>query len=522
MNLTHGEAFAGISGFGTGFQDAGIETLWHIEIDKKCQEVLRCHYPGNLIVSDIKEAGKHSLPYVDIISGGFPCQGLSIAGLRQGLADERSGLFFEMLRLIYELQPAYAIWENVPGLLSSCSCKACRRRCARCGTIAGADDGMCDVCGSDGFSGRVLPKHQGADFFTVISSFGFIGYDGAWTLLDAQYFGVAQRRRRLFGVFAQGHIGVERCAEILSFTNRMPGNFEAGEKTGARNTSPLKASPPGRRNRGSDPVADEFVVARPLAHSRTVDHHDESQQTYISFAHQSGGNTGLNIKNDLSGTLQENQTMAIAYGGNDTKGPVSVATSCNAHGSGRYDFESETFVIPFDTTTITCPSSRSNPQSGDPCHTLQESAHPPHIASTLNSGGNDGGFRTEPGEHLVVDALNAHSKRHGHGLTTQQAAEANHLITETLTSSGDARSGYRDEKGLITSGSRHSCGVRRLTPTECERLQGFPDGHTKFGLDEDGKEVKMSDSARYRQLGKAVCRTVARWIGQRIVANQED
>ena len=171
---------------------------------------------------------------------------------------------------------------------------------------------------------------------------------------------------------------------------------------------------------------------------------DGSQQTYIAFAHQAGGNTGLNIEQDLSGTLQANQAMAVAY---DEDNFISASET----GRGWY---TESPVTRLRATGAGSPQNL--------------------IAATLNSGGNNGGFRTEPEEHLVVGALN------------------------------------------------DTCSVRRLTMTECERLQRFPDGHTKFGMDEDGKKVKISDSARYRQLGDAVAVPVARWIGKRIVSNQED
>src|SRR5690606_10553137 len=109
---------------------------------------------------------------VDVICGGFPCQDLSIAGRRAGLAGARSGLFYEMTRITDELQPAFLCWENVVGLLSS---------------------------------------RGGRDFLAVLMELERIGYSGCWTTLDAQFFGVAQRRRRVFGVFARRDIGAARC-----------------------------------------------------------------------------------------------------------------------------------------------------------------------------------------------------------------------------------------------------------------------------------------------------------------------
>lgn len=192
--------------------------------------------------------------------------------------------------------------------------------------------------------------------------------------------------------------------------------------------------------------------------------------------------------------LTSSRTLAV-FGGNDTSGERSGNASLTAHPTGRYDFESENL-----------------------------------IAATLNSGGNNGGFRTEPGERLVVGALSAHSKAHGHAMTTQQAAESGHVIafTERTRTEGRTFEAQEDLAYALTNpgsgGRTHSrqiagCfGVRRLTPVECERLQGFEDGWTAWGVDESGQRVEMSDSARYRMIGNAVCRAVSDWLDRRILA----
>src|SRR5689334_1470137 len=119
MGLTHGELFAGISGFGLGFERAGIETRWAVEIDPACRRVLAHHHPDAALYDDVREVGAHNLEPVDVITFGSPCQDLSVAGKRQGFDGERSGLYFEAVRIIRELNPRYAIWENVPGAFSS-------------------------------------------------------------------------------------------------------------------------------------------------------------------------------------------------------------------------------------------------------------------------------------------------------------------------------------------------------------------------------------------------------------------
>jgi DNA (cytosine-5)-methyltransferase 1 len=116
--LTHGSLFAGIGGFDLGFERAGIKTVWQVEIDDYCRRVLAKHWPDAQRFSDIRECGKHNLPWVDILSGGFPCQDISNAGKRAGIDGERSGLWSEYARIICELRPRFVVVENVAALLN--------------------------------------------------------------------------------------------------------------------------------------------------------------------------------------------------------------------------------------------------------------------------------------------------------------------------------------------------------------------------------------------------------------------
>jgi DNA (cytosine-5)-methyltransferase 1 len=163
--LTFGSLFAGIGGFDSGFEAAGMRCLWQVEIDDACNRVLERHWPGVRRHRDVKGVGNDNVEAVDLICGGFPCQDLSVAGCRAGLAGEHSGLFFEFMRIIDEISPAWVVIENVPGLLSSA---------------------------------------RGWDMAAVLGTLAKLGYGYAYRVLDAQYFGVAQRRRRVFIV---GHLG---------------------------------------------------------------------------------------------------------------------------------------------------------------------------------------------------------------------------------------------------------------------------------------------------------------------------
>ncbi len=177
--------FAGIGGFDLGAERAGFELVAHVEKDVNCRKLLAARWPDALALDDVTTAGKHNLPACDVLCGGWPCQDLSVAGNRAGLSGARSGLFYEYLRIADELQPSFLIWENVPGLSNS-------------------DDGR--------------------DLARVLLSLGERGYFGACRNLDAQYLGLAQRRRRVIGVFARRDIGAARCAEVLSLAEGVRGH----------------------------------------------------------------------------------------------------------------------------------------------------------------------------------------------------------------------------------------------------------------------------------------------------------
>ena len=163
--LTGVSLFAGVGGFDLAMERNGIKVVANVEIDKHCREVLALHFPNSKQFNDVTQVKGSDLigagfdPRNGIITGGFPCQDLSVAGKRAGLSGERSGLFWEIARLVEETQSEFFLIENVPGLLSS---------------------------------------NKGKDFGIVIGTMGDLGYTCAWRVLDAQYFGVPQRRKRVF------------------------------------------------------------------------------------------------------------------------------------------------------------------------------------------------------------------------------------------------------------------------------------------------------------------------------------
>lgn len=165
MTLTVGTVFSGAEGFGLGLERAGLHVLWRCEVEPFCRELLQRHWPGSVVYGDVRALDGRRVPRVDVLCGGFPCQDVSVAGSRAGLAGERSGLFFEFMRLVAEIAPRWVVIENVPGLLSS---------------------------------------NEGRDMGVVLGVLADLGYGWCYRVLDAQYFGVAQQRRRVFIVGCLG------------------------------------------------------------------------------------------------------------------------------------------------------------------------------------------------------------------------------------------------------------------------------------------------------------------------------
>ena len=204
--LTGVSLFAGVGGFDLAMTRNHIKVVATVEIDKKCNEVLAKRFPDSHQFTDVTTVtGKELIdvgfnPDNGIITGGFPCQDLSVAGKRAGLAGERSGLFWEIRRLVEETQSQWFILENVPGLLSS---------------------------------------NGGKDFGVVLREMAKLGYALGWRVLDAQYFGVPQRRKRVFLVGCLGD-DWRTPAKILALAEGRAGYLEASQqkrKTSSKSSS---------------------------------------------------------------------------------------------------------------------------------------------------------------------------------------------------------------------------------------------------------------------------------------------
>ena len=227
QKLRLGSLFDGIGGFPLAAAVCGIEPVWASEIESFPIEVTRLRFPGMLHVGDITKLRGAELPPVDIVCGGSPCQDLSIAGLRAGLAGARSGLFMEQLRVIREMRdadrargrtalavrPRYMLWENVPGAFSSYDGEDFRAVLEETARVAEPDVSIPrPEAGTWKSAGRVLGGN-----FSI-----------AWAVYDAEFFGVAQRRRRIFLV---ADLAGHSAAEILFEREGLPGYTAAKRRT---------------------------------------------------------------------------------------------------------------------------------------------------------------------------------------------------------------------------------------------------------------------------------------------------
>lgn len=198
MTLRVLSLFSGVGGFDLGLERAGMRTVAQVEWDAKCQQVLARHWPDVPRWGDVSEVRGVDLPDCDLVAFGSPCQDLSVAGKRAGLDGHRSGLFFEAVRIIKELQddgrhPTWVVWENVAGALSS---------------------------------------NGGRDFGAVLDSLAELGaVDVEWRVLDAQFFGVPQRRRRVF-VVARLDPGAAGSGEVFPFPSRVRRDSAKGNEAG--------------------------------------------------------------------------------------------------------------------------------------------------------------------------------------------------------------------------------------------------------------------------------------------------
>lgn len=244
--------FSGIGGFDLGLERAGMTCIAQVEKDAKALSVLERHWPKVKRFDDVSTFKKTRGMRADLICGGFPCQDLSVAGKRAGLAGERSGLFFEFMRIVGDFAPAWVLIENVPGLLSS---------------------------------------NKGRDMSTVVWSLAERGYGWAYRVLDTQYFGCAQRRERVFIV---GNLGdARRAAEVLFESESLPWNplprREKREGIAGSLSPSLSASGRGTSRAGESRGQDCVIPVSLCLNGKNGKRFDGESETFVTHTLKSEG-----------------------------------------------------------------------------------------------------------------------------------------------------------------------------------------------------------------------------------------
>jgi DNA (cytosine-5)-methyltransferase 1 len=455
---------SGVEAATVAWHSLGWQPVAFSEIEPFPSAVLAHHYKEVPNLGDMTKFKDWKLnETIDILVGGTPCQSFSVAGLRKGLEDPRGNLALTYVGILDKFKPKWFIWENVPGVLSS---------------------------------------GGGRDFGAFLGAVAELGYGFAYRVLDAQNFGVPQRRRRVFVV---GHLGDwQPAAKVLFESESLSGDSKPSRKTrkgvaGFVESSfgqyredviagTTKASG-GVLGGGSETFL--TVYENHPSDSRVKDMGDTCQTVTstwgsgggnipfvqnISYALQGAGATsqtgnGMGYKEEQSYTLNTTDVHGVAFGWqNSSHQGMSIDTISPTLDKSK----TPAVAVPYDLHQVTSPYNSQNRQNGDPCHTLARDS-------------------------------------------AAHASIVTNVVAPTLTASNDpSRSPQSSEvTNQISAVYAASTAVRRLTPVECERLQGFPDNYTQIPWNKK-VSVDCPDGLRYKAMGNSMAVPVMNWIGTRI------
>lgn len=414
--------FAGIGGFDLAFRNAGHDIVYACDIDPFARAVYAARFGYEPQGRDINDVRASDIPEASIWVGGFPCQDLSTAGKRGGIHAERSGLIWRFLELARERRPEWILLENVPGLLS--------------GRDVGSGDEDVDEAATDAVSW----------FGTLLGALAQLGFVGSWRVLDARFFGVPQRRRRVFILARRAGSGPDPAA-VLFEPEGVRGRAATGGASGPRTAGTLTA----RAGKGCD----------------------------------SDGNG--------------REPVAVAA-------TVSASAGHHGHSSPRGD-GTDNLVAAFDLAQVTSAANRAT-CGPDASPTLNASA--PHAVAFGHTQGLD-----EQASSDVTPTIRRGGSGGAVAFSWQQGDDSKHGADgrgrSWVARAGDYTGSIRTTARDAVAGEAAS-GVRRLTPRECERLQGFPDDWTLIPW----KKGVAPDSLRYKALGNSVAVPVVEWIARRL------
>lgn len=392
MHISYISLFSGIEAASVAWLPLGWKPIAFTEIDPWCCALLDKYYPDVLNLGDITKVNWSEIERPDVVIGGSPCQSFSTAGNREGLNGE-SRLMFEYIRAVQGIRPSVCIWENVPGALSS---------------------------------------ERGKAFKLLLRSLDEIGYGLAWRVLDAQFFGVPQRRERVFLVGCLND--PERAGEILFDAESLSWNFKKSKEKRESLTSNSRA------------IADKGSA--------------NGQKDVGSFCWHVGPTGSISYQTNLSNTILVTQPLAVCFA---IDGDISRGARLNKNGFSINEQLSPTL------TTYDIPAASYE------LHATKD-------------------FITSSGEDITGPLCARDFK----GVGNQFVNEGKVIISKS--------------DGYV---------VRKLTPIEYERLQGFPDNYTNIEREVKGKIKPIPDGQRYKMLGNSMAVPVIRWLGKRIQETQQ-
>ena len=440
---------SGIEAATVAWHPLGWQAVAFGEIEKFPSQVLAHHYPDTPNWGDMTKFKEWPDADVNVFVGGTPCQSFSVAGLRKGLDDTRGNLMLTYLAIAARYRPEWLVWENVPGVLSS---------------------------------------NGGLDFASLLRGMGELGYGFAYRILDAQYFGVAQRRRRVFVV---GYLGNWRPAAAVLFERHSLSGHPAPSRK-AREGAAANAREGAASSKWPAEISSTLDTTFGTKQGLEDQHVNAGCPMFVPAVKTLVGLQDCNnFSSEITGTIVTRegcaadtahmvmQPIALAEntigrkpenGGNGDgfteEGPMYTLNATGVHGVAQ--------PIPIDTMNMT----------------------PGH-----NSGGIGFGKPGDPSFTLTK----------GHS----------HAVAQPIGIFQDSEFGIAeyDTAGTLRAGripahqmAIQAMAVRRLTPVECERLQGFPDNYT----DIQPKGKATPDGPRYKALGNSMAVPVMAWIGKRI------
>jgi DNA (cytosine-5)-methyltransferase 1 len=479
---------SGIEAASKAWEPIGWEPVAFSEIEPFPSAVLKHHWPKVPNLGDMSKYEQWNIQSgsVDLLVGGTPCQSFSVAGLRQGLKDPRGNLMLTYLAIAERLKPRWLVWENVPGVLSS---------------------------------------NGGKDFGSFLGALGELGYEWAYRVLDAQWFGVAQRRRRVFVVahLGKGNLAAKVLFKSESVRRDTPPSREARQGVAA-NVEAGVGNIDQRIDAGIPDVCATIDCGLSKQVGKQLTQQAESfyfpipihdQATRFSGKRgdkQDGKGNGLGVgkPGDPCPTLTKGDKHAVLYENhpNDSRvtGPHDVAPSCVSRygtGGGNVPLVQEAIAFPATMSGTQCAKTKN--LSPAICSVNQTAiAFEPGIATREGSESRfvkelSPTLRKEMGDNQVAVAVDCYNK----------------TIGDKSQSISSSASDINHTGGVINPADRMA--VRRLSPKECERLQGFNDDHTLIPWRNKPAD-QCPDGPRYKALGNSMAVPCMAWIGKRIDA----